>query len=173
MACAEAGRDVLANCGKVYIELELKEMLGQGALATNNKTLGTISCCRLGPGLTKIELKISQIKHKHELPPGLKNSSRACQYCDDGKTAKMNIEYHPSFVIKVGLHNKLDFRAPAKMRCVIALQQILQASELQLYLSINNTFVFAKTLGLLISKLTLERSRPIMSEYFSKQNNHM
>lgn len=118
-------------------------------------------------------LKISQVKDKDKLPPGLKNSPRACQYCDDGKMAKLNIEYHPSSVIAVGLHNELDFTAPAKMRCVKALQQVPQASELQLYLPIDEKSMFIETLKLLNSKMTLELSRPFMSEYRSKQNNYV
>lgn len=118
-------------------------------------------------------LKISQIKEKDKLPPGLKNNPQACRYCDDGKLAELNIEYHPSSVIAVGLHNELDFTAPAKMRCVKALQQVPQASELQLYLPIDETSMFVKKLSLLKSKMTLELSRPFMSEYRSKQNNYV
>lgn len=118
-------------------------------------------------------LKISQVKEKDKLPPGLKNSPRACLYCNDGKMSELNMEYHPSSVIAVGLHNELDFTAPAKMRCIKALQQVLRASELQLYLPIDETSMFVKKLSLLKSKMTLELSRPFMSEYRSKQNNYV
>lgn len=102
---------------------------------------------------------------------GLKVFPNALKYLKRGELWLLELEYLKSNVVAEGLYDRLTFIEPAKLRCVDTLRQLLQVTDIKLFIRVTSD-TFAKTLGLLKLKMRHELRNPPFQEYISKSGKY-